>query len=162
VTFEDDTGANIPGNPSGYIRDLIGQGVGPTAGLDQFRNIDGGAIQDSRWFDLYHQVEATINAGPQSLGVDPYSVPTPDQYVEWQLGRGGQYMTQVEVQVRDRDTGIYLARQFTYVTDTPHTGVEAEDEALAMFGGYDNENQYGETVMGATATTYATTTAFGT
>lgn len=154
MTFEEPP--DIPGNPSGYIRSLIQSDVGPTEGLRNFRDA-GGSIQDSRWFDLYHQVDATLADNPTALGLDPLSLPGPGDYTTWALGRGGQYMTQVEVQVRDRDTGFFLTKQYTYVTDQPHTAAEAEDDAFDLFGDPDTENAYGETVMGAIAVTFAQT-----
>lgn len=148
------------GNPAGYIRGLINEGVGPTEGLRFFRE-DQGAIQDSRWFALYGQVNDTINRIPDALGVDPYSAPGPENYTTWALGRGDQYMTQVEVQVLDRDTGLWFTKQHTYVTDEPHSAADAEEDAFAMFGEPDVENTYGETVMGALATTFARTVPYG-
>lgn len=144
------------GNPAGFIRGLINEGEGPTAGLSIFRDA-GGHIQDSRWFELYGQVNDTIARVPEALGLDPFSTPGPSDYTEWSLGRGGQFMTQVEVQIRDRDTGLWFTKQHTYVTDEPHTPAEAEEDAFAMFGDPDVENTYGETVMGALAVTFAQT-----
>jgi len=150
----------IPGNPSGFIRALQAEGEGPTAGLRIFRDA-GGKIQDSRWFDLYRQVADTLARIPQSLGLDPYSVPGPGEYTQWSLGRGNQFMSRVEVKVLDRDTGDYYTKWHTYVTDEPHTMVEAEDDAFAMFGDPDTENAYGETVMGALTVTMAKTVPYG-
>ena len=43
-----DVGDPSNGNPAGYIRGLLNEGVGPTEGLRIYRD-DGGAIQDSRF-----------------------------------------------------------------------------------------------------------------
>lgn len=147
------------GNPAGYIRGLLQEGTAPTAGLRAYRE-DGGRIQDSRWFSLYGQVADTAARLPEQLAIDPFNVPGPADYTTWSMGRGGQYMTQVEVQVVDRDTGLWFTKQHTYVTDEPHTAAEAEADAFAVFGDPDVENNYGETVMGALATTFAQTTAY--
>lgn len=148
------------GNPAGFIRGLISEGERPTAGLDIYREA-GGHIQDSRWFSLYQQVASTYADRPAQLGLDPYSIPAGSDYETWALGRGGQYATQVQIQVVDRDTGDWLTKQHTYVTDLPHTAAEAEEDAFAMFGDPDTENQYGETVMGALAVTFAQTVPYG-
>lgn len=144
------------GNPAGFIRGLIQEGEGPTAGLRIFRDA-GGAIQDSRWFELYGQVNDTIARVPETLGLDPFAVPSPGEYEVWNLGSGNQYMTQVEVQIRDRDTGLWFTKPHTFVTDEPHTAADAEEDAFATYGDPDTENNYGETVMGALAVTFATT-----
>lgn len=139
-------------NPSGYIKGLIGEGVNPTPGLRAFRE-DGGQIQDSRWFELFGQVRDTLNRVPDVLDFEPGALPGPADYGTWTVkGQGGQFATQVEVQIRDRDTGLYYTKQHTYITDEPHTPEEAEDDAFAVFGDPDTENEYGETVMGALAT----------
>lgn len=148
------------GNPAGFIRGLLNEGEAPTAGLQIYRDA-GGAIQDSRWFALYQQVSATYADRPEQLGLDPYSIPGPESYETWELGKGDQYATQVQIQVVDRDTGDWITKQHTYVTDLPHTAEEAEADAFAMFGDADTENQYGETVMGALAVTFAQTVPYG-
>lgn len=158
MTFDDEISST--GNPSGFIRGLLGEEVGPTAGLRAYREA-GGAIQDSRWFSLYSATSNTVAGLPESLALDPYSLPSGDDYEVWALGRGGQYMSQVEVQVYDRDTGNILTKQHTYVTDEPHTAAEAELDAFDQFGDPDVENAYGETVLGALTTTMATTVAYG-
>lgn len=148
------------GNPSGFIRGLLAEGEGPTAGLQIYRDA-GGAIQDSRWFSLYSQVANTAADLPESLALDPYSLPAGSDYETWSLGRGGQFMSQVELQIYDRDTGEILSRQYTYVTDDPHTAAEAEADAFDLFGDPETQNDYGETVLGAITTTMATTVAYG-
>lgn len=148
------------GNPSGYIRGLLSEEIGPTAGLAAFREA-GGAIQDSRWFALYSQVASTQSNLPESLALDPYSTPGAGDYEEWALGKGRQYMSQVELQIYDRDTGEILSRQYTYVTDEPHTAIEAEQDAFDLFGDPETQNDYGETVLGALTTTMARTVAYG-
>jgi hypothetical protein len=159
VAFGDDEGPSN-GNPAGYIRGLLNEGVAPTRGLDLYRE-GGGRIQDSRWFDLYKEVNSTYADRPGMLGLDPYSVPGPTDFETWSLGRGNQYATQVQLQVIDRDTGLWFTKQHTYVTDEPHTAADAEADAFALFGDPDTENQYGETVMGALAVTFAQTVPYG-
>lgn len=153
---DDDAGGPSNGNPAGFIRGLLNEGEAPTAGLQIYRDA-GGRIQDSRWFSLYQQVNSTYADRPAMLGLDPFSTPGPTDYETWQWGKGGQYATQVEIQVIDRDTGNWLTKLHTYVTDEPHTAEDAEADAFSMFGDPDTENQYGETVMGALAVTFART-----
>lgn len=150
-----------PDNPAGFIKALINEGEGPTAGLRIYRDA-GGAINDSRWFSLYGQVADTIAREPAVLGLDPFMLPTISDYGEpWAMGKGGQFATQVEVQIVDRDTGLWFTKQHTYITDVAHTPAEAEADAFAMFGDPDTESEYGETVMGALAIHLWQTTPFG-
>ena len=149
------------GNPAGFIRGLIAEGMRPTEGLREYKAV-GGRIQESRWFALYQQVYNTYADRPAQLGLDPFAIPGTGNYETWRLGKGGQYATQVQIQVVDRDTGDFLTKQHTYVTDVPHTAADAEADAFAMFGDPDVENQYSETVMGALAVTFAQTVPYGT
>ncbi len=149
----------------GFIRGFYAEGVGPSEGLDIYRDIQHNlgetAIRDSRWFELYSQYVDTYASRPGQLGLDPFALPGPEMYDEWRFGKGGQYATQVEIQVIDRDTGDWLTKQHTFVTDEPHTPADAEADAFALFGDVDTQNDYGETMVGALAVSFATTIPYG-
>lgn len=149
----------IPGNPTGFIRDLQAEGEGPTAGLRLFRDA-GGSIQDARWFDLYRQTADTLANTPATVGLDPYSVPGPGEYSTWAWGRGDQYMTQVNLSIYDRDLDTYLTQPYTYVTDEPHTPAEAEDAAIDQFDPLNTGSDFNQVVYGAVATDVARTVAY--
>ena len=148
--------AAIPGNPAGFIRALQAAGEGPTAGLQMFRDA-GGKIQDSRWFGLYRQVADTLEATPGALGLDPFSLPAPHEYVPWDLGPGDQFMTQVDVQLMNTADGTFVTKPATYVTDEPHTPEEAEDWAIAKFDPLNTGSPFSQTIMGALTVTVAQT-----
>lgn len=143
-----DDGGFDTGNPAGFIKGLLAEGESATSGLSIFREF-GGTIRDSRWYSLYSQVSDTVAREPAMLALDPFTLPSPSDYGEWSTMRPGQFASQVEIQVIDRDTGIWYTKQHTYITDEPHTPAEAESDAFAMFGDPETENSYGETVMGA-------------
>lgn len=138
-----------PSNVAGYIRGLQAEGVGPTEGLRIFRDEPFGHIQDSRWFDLYKSVAQTIESEPAVLGLDPFSTPAPGEYGRFQLGTGGQYVSTVELQMIDRDTGEWFVQKVEYWSQEPHTPAEAEDALLADWADPDAQDTYGVTVMGA-------------
>lgn len=122
------------GNPAGFIRSLIQEGVGPTEGLALYRDPSvGGQIQDSHWFQLYGSVADTLGRTPEALGLDPYSLPGPADYGKWPTRTPDQYATQVEVQLWDRDLQDYITLQHTYITDYQHTPSEAEWDAEQNF-----------------------------
>lgn len=152
-------GVNI-GNVSGYIRDFITQGVNATQALRQFRD-DGGAIRDSRWYALYGQITDTIAREPAFLALNPYALPDASEYGTWAMGRGGQYATQVQLQLLDKQDGTKSTQLATYVTDAPHTPIEAEQWAQDTFGDADSEADYGVLVQGAIATKIWVTVPYG-
>jgi hypothetical protein len=149
------------GNISGFIRDVQEAGIGATEGLAMLREA-GGAIRDSRWFALYGQVADTIAREPAFLALNPYQVPDASELGTWAMGGGNEYATQVAMQMLDRGTGLLTTQLATYVSDVPHTGVEAEAWAMDQFGDPQAESQYGTTVMGAMAVKYWKTVPYGT
>lgn len=152
---------NGPYNPAGYIRSLIADGVGPTAGLRAFRE-DDGRINDGRWFNLYREVNDALNREPQWLGLDPTSLPGPGEYSTFAAGQGGKYVTTVEMQMIDRGTGLWFTQKTEFWTDEPHTPEEAEADALASWADPDAQRQYEVTVVGAVAVHLWQTVARGT
>jgi hypothetical protein len=138
------------GNPAGFIRALIGEGESATSGLAIYREA-GGAIQDSRWFQMYGQVANTVAQTPEMLGVDPFNLPGPGDYGEWATSRPGMYATQVEMQVLDRDLGQWLTMPYTYITDEPHTTAEAEQAAMDQFDPANTGSDFNQAMMGAVA-----------
>ncbi len=144
------------GNPAGFIRGLLNEGENQTNGLDIYRQA-GGHIQDSRWAQLYRQVASTYADRPAQLGLDPFSIPGAGDYETWEFGKGGQFATQVQIQVFDRDLGQFVTKQYTHVTNVPHTAAEAEQAAIDQFDPENTGADYNEIMMGAVATSFATT-----
>src|SRR6266436_1313532 len=122
-------GEDGPGNPSGVIRALISEGENQTNGYDIF-HAAGGHMQEGRFNALYQEVFNTVVDRPDQLGLDPFSPPGAGDYETWELGRGGQFATQVQLQVVDRETGELLTKLSTFVTDEPHTAADAEADAF--------------------------------
>lgn len=148
------------GNPAGYIKQLIQEGYRPTEGLRIFKEA-GGQINEGRWFATYGQVNDMLLRQPDALALNPNQIPDAGDLGVWAAGRGNQYATQVSVVVMDRDTGTFLTKQHTYLTNEPHTPAEAETDALDTFGDPEAESAYGETVMGAITTNVMQTVAYG-
>lgn len=137
-------------NPAGFMRALLAEGESATSGLAIYREA-GGAIQDSRWYQLYGQVANTVAQTPEMLEVDPFGLPGPADYGEWATNKPGQFATQVEMQVFDRDLGEWLTMPATYLTDDPHTIAEAEQWAMDQFDPENTGSDFNQTVMGAVA-----------
>jgi hypothetical protein len=148
------------GNVAGYIRDMIGQGLTATDALAAFRR-DEGAIRDSRWYALYGQITDTVARYPEFLAINPYVLPDSSQYGTWAMGSGNKYATTVEMQLIDRGTGLLTTQLRSYVTDVPHTGIEAEANIAQDFVDNNAEQDYGVTLLGTNATAYYQTVPYG-
>jgi len=113
-----------PGNPAGFIADAVARGVGPTQAFREFGEA-GGAIRTQTFFRLYGEVNDAIARSPLQSALDPYALPSAQDYTEWMLGSGGQYATQLRVFFTEVGTGITGSKQYLYKTDLPHTPAEA-------------------------------------
>lgn len=143
-------GVNV-GNIAGYVSRLQSEGMGARAGLRAFRDA-GGAVRDSRWYNTWGEVAAS-KAGQVDVGAHPLnSVPSREVLTDWHAGKPGQFATQVRVFVRERAQDEVSIRQFTHVTDSPHTGQEAIDAAIDTFS--EGGENYAEDVTGAYVSGY--------
>jgi hypothetical protein len=158
VTY--DPGGFDLGNPASFIRGLIEEGTGKTEGLDLYRSF-GGEIRDSRWSTLYDQVLNLTENEPTVLGRDIFALPGPSDYDVLEAGTGGRFVTDVKVQMVDRETGLWTTRDYSHWTVDPHTPAEAEASAWAIFGDEDVMDNYGETMMGSVATSVYRTIPYG-
>lgn len=155
MEFGDD-GVDI-GNPAGFIAQSIRDGLSGNESLRQFREA-GGSMRNEYWRSTYADVRDAMARSETVPGLNPDMLPTGEDYASWEMGRGGQYATQVSVFIRQSGTGDTGTRNFTYVTDDPHTPGEAEQAAIDEFTDPINAGPYEDVVTGAlTTNVYATT-----
>lgn len=151
----EDIGAST-GNPAGYIAGKIGEGVGSTEALADYRDA-GGAIRTQTWYRLYGEVSDSLARSGAAGSLDPDRIPDAGDYSTWTMGQGGQYATQVQVYFRDIDTGLVGTSFYTYVTNDPHTPGEAEQAAFDEYSDPDNATNYDQSVLGtSTVNVYQT------
>lgn len=135
------------GNPAGFMASKINEGVSANQALSDFREA-GGSFRRQDWLRGYAGVRDTLTSRPEIAGIDPTSVPEAAQYGEWAMGRGGQFATQVQIQVMDRESGIVGSAPFTYITDEPHTPEEAVAAGMDLYTNDEAAQRYGQRVMG--------------
>lgn len=135
------------GGAAGFIRDAIEQGMGSREALDAFRGL-GGSMRNEYWDTLYGTVQDTIAAEPGFVGRDYNTHLSDNEYVEWEAGRAGTYMHDVNVFIRDVGTGEIRVQRYSALGDSPMTPDEAIDEALGVMD--DAADHYEERVLGAT------------
>lgn len=152
-------GEGVPANPSGFFAQMIGEGTSMRQSLLRYREA-GGSIGNERGRRLYEQVRDALVRTPDIMALDPTSLPSATDYATWEMGRGGQYATQVQIQVVDVASGVRYNKQYTHITNQPHTKMEAETEALEIFGDPEVAGDYGEDIQGAVAVRMYQTTPF--
>lgn len=140
-----------PGNPAGFIAYGLSVGKSGNEILREWRDL-GGSSGNESWRRMVGSIADTINRTDDMAALDPGALPTAADYGEWQMGRGGQYATQVAVTARDDETGLLTTSQYTYVSNEPHTPDEAVEAAMDEYGISDNAAAYGQDVLGAFVT----------
>jgi len=144
------------GNPVGYIAEAQNLGWSATETLTTFR-ADGATMSTQSWYRLWGEVADSITRQPATAALDPFALPSAGDYSTWTMGRGGEFVTSVNVYYRDVDTGLVGTQQFLYKSDEAHAPAEAEAAAWADYSDPDAEQQYGRVALGtATKQIYVT------
>lgn len=135
------------GNRAGFMAKAIQEGLSANETLRLMR--EGGAgMARQAGLRLYGQVNASLARRGEQIAYPTNALPRGDMMQPWAMGRGGQFATQVEIQVRDRRSGIVSAVQYTHVTDEPHTGDEAIQAGMDLYGDTETQNRYAQSVEG--------------
>lgn len=138
---------DVGGNRAGFIARAIQQGMSANQTLAALRDAGAGMARQAG-LRLYGQVMGSLANREAQVAYPTNALPRAEVLSPWAMGRGGQFATQVEIQVRDRRTGIISAVQYTHVTNEPHTGDEAIQAGMDLYGDTDTQNRYGQTVEG--------------
>lgn len=120
------------GNIAGFIKGLIDEGVGPTEGRQLYRDA-GGRVGNDAWSRLYGETYDALQRSTTAGALDLDTLPSPEQYATWSMGRGNRYATQVNLFTRDTGSNDVGKMNYTYITDAPHTPQEAIDAAWDQF-----------------------------
>jgi hypothetical protein len=144
--------ASIPSVVAAAIK-AVKSGLSANAGYRSFQAA-GGSIARATWLRTVGEVRRTLsnqldeasrplNRRPVASEITPISTKTRSGYIQ-----------QVDVYVRNRDTGEVESRPFSWRTQVLVTRQAAVNEALAAFdtGVTGSPDRFNETVLGATYT----------
>lgn len=145
------SGTAMPDIPGGYalIADAIKRGLTPSATFEELRSagvpVDEPAVL-AKWLNTYRGI-----AGREAASLRPTNRrPFPNEYVPWETNNPGQYVEQVEVEVRNRKTGeIYSIPYTSGPNDEPMVIQDAIDEAIEEYSSGEAQENYDEEVLGA-------------
>lgn len=143
----------LPGNIIGAIAGWIGQGKAQTESLRAFREA-GGAIRTQTWGQLWRNTAATI-ANRETIATLPTNRrPSEDQFSPWATTKPNMYAYQVNVVVRDKDSGITTSRPYTFFSADRVTPNQAIADAMNTYtdGIEESEEYEGEVIEGAVLT----------
>ena len=132
--------------PVWAVLDALNEGKSATAGLAAYRAA-GGEVRTQTWYRLHGEVQSAL-AGRISEASAPLNRrPTGDEVTTWTTRNAAGYLQQIEVLVRDRQTGEVMAKPYSVTGDTMRSRGAAISEALDAYMG--NADQYEEQVLGA-------------
>lgn len=138
------------GNASGFMAGAIREGWSASKAYREFQDA-GGAMRREYFLQGYSDVRDALARMDTFASLDRNALPTGEDYAEWAMGKGGQYATQVTVFMRQKGTGETFTKDYTYITDEPHTPGEAEQAAQDEYGDAEIATTYEEVVTGAIA-----------
>lgn len=120
----------------------VREGLSGRTGLSAYRE-GGGEIRDATWYRMISEARAAIAGREAEAGAPLNRRPTADEVNDWVTPRSRGYIQQVEVAVRDRDTGQVIMLPYSVRGTGLLTRQEAIDEALAHYTpeGTDGERQ---------------------
>lgn len=134
----------------------IREGWSAAAGLDRFR-AEGGHIADASWYKLTGELNRMLAEREGELNRPLNLRPTADEILEWSTGKARGYIHQVEVLVRDRDTGEIISVPYSATGRTLRSRISVINEALSVYSA-ENAKKYNQQILGAVYTgTYKAT-----
>jgi hypothetical protein len=120
----------------------VRDGISGRSGLSAFREA-GGEIRDATWYRMISEARAAIAGREAAAGAPLDRRPVADEMTAWSTRQAQGFIQQVEVAVRDRDTGMVMMLPYSVKGAGLVTNQEAIDEALAHYTpeGTDGERQ---------------------
>lgn len=135
------------GDPLGFIIKAQGEGLTQWQAYQEFQSA-GGGMRQSYFNNLYGEVAASAADRSAAAALDPFQLPSGSDYTQWSMGGGGEYVTTVNVAVRNTGTGDIGWQQYMYKTSEPHTPAEAQLAAWQDFSDPDVIDRYGRVPVG--------------
>lgn len=129
------------GNPAPYAVEAILEGLSATEGLNAVREA-GGGISTQSWYRAYGEASEALGNLRDVAGLDLFTVPGRDQFVEWTAGREPGYVYQFQIEVLDPDTGLSMLIPHTVISPEIITIGEAVGQVISDLAGIDS-NTYG-------------------
>lgn len=120
----------------------VKEGMSGSAGLRAYR-AGGGKIGTQTWHRMVAEARHSISARGDEVSRPLNRRPTADETTTWTTAKAKGWIQQVEVMVRDRDTGDILTIPFSLKGRTLVSRQSAIDDALSVITpeGTDGEKQ---------------------
>jgi hypothetical protein len=142
--------------PAQYALASILQGQSANQGLTAYRE-SGGHIANQTWYRLRGELEATIAAREGVYNEPQHLRPVAAEIQAWSTPKAKGYVQQVEVLVRERETGTVISVPYSAMSSILRSRQAIVREALSVYSDT-NAEKYNQQILGAVYTgTYQAT-----
>lgn len=133
-----------------YALDAIQKGLTASEGLQVFRQA-GGKIANETWYKLTGEIQAVLAEREGVLDEPLNRVPTAGEIRQWTTTGAKGFIQQVEVLVRDKETGQVMSVPFSHTGKTLRSRRAVLKDALSIYSD-DNAKRYNQSILGAVYT----------
>lgn len=133
--------------PAQWALQSVLEGLSARQSLTQFRDA-GGHVGNETWFKLRAEVEAAISNREGIYNEPLHLRPTANEIQQWSTVKASGYVQQVEVLVRERETGVIISIPYTSMNRQLRSRQNVVNEALDVYSD-DNAKKYNQQVLGA-------------
>lgn len=137
-------------NPVQWALNAVEEGLSARAGLTRFREA-GGHVANETWYRLTGEVQAMLASREGIYNEPVHLIPTAEEIQRWTTQTAHGYIQQVEILVRDRETGEVFSAPFSGTGRTLRSRRSVLDEALSVYSD-DNAKRYNQQILGAVYT----------
>lgn len=118
--------------PFGFAVRTVRDGLSGRAGLAAYR-AGGGSIRDATWFRMVAEARTAVAGRELEVGRPLDRRPVTGEFVQWTTQKARGFIQQVEVIVRDRDTGGVTPLPYSLSGTRTVTRQQAIDSALGHY-----------------------------
>lgn len=133
--------------PAQFALQSVLQGLSARQALSEFRQA-GGRVANQTWFQLRAEMERTVSSREGVFDEQQGSVPVAHEIQQWTTSKATGYIQQVEVLVRERETGTVISVPYSSVSNDLRSRAEIVAQALDVYSD-DNAQKYNQQVLGA-------------
>lgn len=134
--------------PVWAVLDAIASGQSASSSLAAYRAA-GGEVRTQTWYRLHGEVQASLGDRISEAAAPLNRRPTGDEVQTMSTRTASGFLQQVEVLVRNRQTGEVEAKPFSVTGDRLVSRGAAVSQALDTFAAGVEEGNYSEQVLGA-------------
>ena len=133
--------------PAQFALQSVLEGLSARVALAAFRAA-GGHVASQTWFQLRGEMERMVSAREGIYSEPQHLVPTANEIQQWTTKNAKGYIQQVEVLVRERDTGTVISVPYSSISSSLRSRQSVVEEALNIYSD-DNAKKYNQQVLGA-------------